>query len=265
MALPSGAPAQVLVERHGPVAVIRLNRPPVNALSSDLARDLKHAVAQAAAEPDCLALVLAGQGRCFSAGADVHGFGASAGSPHELPTLLESLPKPVVAALHGEVLGAGLELALACHARVAKHDAALGLPEIKLGLIPGAGGTQRLPRLIGEEPARALMLSGRSLSGLEALAIGLVDEGVPADPVPAACALALQLAQGRWQRASPAGPAATIAPPGPRTRLPEPAAGAIESCLQAARSLPLAQALALESQWFGECLRSPDAMALQHA
>lgn len=268
MALPSGAQAQVLIERHGDVVVIRLNRPPVNALSVELAGALTQAVVQAASDPSCRALVLAGQGRCFSAGADVHGFGASAGSPHILPALLESQPKPVVAALHGEVLGAGLELALACHARVARHDSALGLPEIKLGLIPGAGGTQRLPRLIGEEPARALMLSGRALSGQEAFDIGLVDEAVPADPVPAACALALQLAQGLWKRALPARPAGratALALPGPRTRLPEPAAGAIESCLQAARSLPLAEGLALESQWFAECLSSPDAVALQHA
>ncbi|MFN7723734.1 MAG: 3-hydroxyacyl-CoA dehydrogenase NAD-binding domain-containing protein [Rubrivivax sp.] len=265
MVLPNGAPAQVLIDHHGPVVVIRLNRPPVNALSAELAGALKQAIAQAAADPDCRAFVLAGQGRCFSAGADVHGFGASADGPHELPALLESLPKPVVAALHGEVLGAGLELVLACHARVARHDATLGLPEIKLGLIPGAGGTQRLPRLVGEAHARAMMLSGRSLSAQEALDIGLVDEWVPADPVPAACALALELAQGHWQRPQPLRPAAPLAPPGPRTRLPEPASGAIEACLQAARSLPLAEGLALESQWFGQCLRSPDAMALQHA
>ncbi|MEY3287429.1 MAG: hypothetical protein RL500_2159, partial [Pseudomonadota bacterium] len=150
-------------QAHGAVAVLLLNRPPVNALSGALAAALSQALQDGLGDPAVRAIVLAGHGRGFSAGADIHGFDQPGSDPHALTLLVESASKPVVAALHGHVLGAGLELALACHLRVASAEARLGLPEIRLGLIPGAGGTQRLPRLVGAEAALAIMLSGSEL------------------------------------------------------------------------------------------------------
>lgn len=256
-------PALVTSHRHGAVAVLRLNSPPVNALSPELAGALHGAVEEALADPGVQALVLAAEGRCFSAGADIHAFGRPGGNPLALTARLESCGKPVVAALHGDVLGAGLELALGCQARVAQADAQLGLPEITLGLLPGAGGTQRLPRLVGSQAAQALMLSGRTVSADQALAAGLVDAVTQGPPVPQACRLALQMAQGAWRRPMRQPPTWTLVPT--MRRLPEPAASAIQACVAAASELNLAEGLALESRWFAQCLRSPEAAALQHA
>ena len=253
----------VTSHRHGTVAVLRLNRPPVNALSPELAGALRSALEEALADPGVQALVLAAEGRCFSAGADLHAFGRPGGDPHALTARLESCGKPVVAALHGDVLGAGLELALGCQARVAQADAQLGLPEITLGLLPGAGGTQRLPRLVGPQAAQALMLSGRAVSADQALAAGLVDVVTQDPPVPQACRLALQMAQGEWRRPTRQALTWTLAPA--LRRLPEPAASAIQACVAAASELSLPEGLSLESRWFAQCLRSPEAAALQHA
>jgi 3-hydroxyacyl-CoA dehydrogenase len=255
--------ALVLSARQGAVAVLRLNRPPVNALSPDLARALAEALEHALADPGVQAVVLAAQGRGFSAGADLHAFGQPGVDPHELIRCLEARSKPVVAALHGQVLGGGLELALGCQARVAQADARLGLPEITLGLIPGAGGTQRLPRLIGADAARALMLSGQPVSAEQALAAGLVDDVTSGDPVTQACALALQILAGTWQRPAPQGPVWQL--PAALRRPPEPAARAIEACVAASAEMDLAQGLALESRWFAQCLASPTSAALRHA
>ncbi len=258
-------PAWVLREVLGPVVVLRLARPPVNALSPALAQALAQALRELADRQDCQAIVVAAQGRCFSAGADIHAFGHAAGDPHELPGQIETCPKPVVAALHGDTLGAGLELGLACRARVAREDTRLGLPEITLGLIPGAGGTQRLPRLIGADAARALMLSGQFLHAREALAVGLVDEVTPGDPVDVACALALRLAAGSWSRARPRGLPLGESLPVPKGRLPQPAAQVLEACLAAALERPLAEGLALEALGFAQCLHAPESRALRHA
>lgn len=265
------AHTQVLREWRGPVAVLLLARPPVNALSPALAHALRDALALALEQVHCRAVVIAAQGRCFSGGADIHALGSSDLGPHDLTGFMEGSGKPVVAAVHGDVLGAGLELALACHARVAQADARLGLPEITLGLIPGAGGTQRLPRLVGTAVARALMLSGGPVGASQALTIGLVDQVVADDPVGTACTWALRMADGLWRRSARGEDetrqvdAVVRSLPAPARRLPEPAASAIEACLQAAQSQPLAEGFALESQWFAECLRSPDSVALRHA
>jgi 3-hydroxyacyl-CoA dehydrogenase len=256
-------PALVTSHRHGAVAVLRLNSPPVNALSPEHAGALHGAVEEALADPGVQALVLAAEGRCFSAGADIHAFGRPGGNPLALTARLESCGKPVVAALHGDVLGAGLELALGCQARVAQANTQLGLPEITLGLLPGAGGTQRLPRLVGPQAAQALMLSGRTVSADQALAAGLVDAVTQGPPVPQACRLALQMAQGAWRRPMRQPPTWTLVPT--MRRLPEPAASAIQACVAAASELNLAEGLVLESRWFAQCLRSPEAAALQHA
>lgn len=186
----------VILTRQGEIAVATLDNPPVNALSAALRNDLNNALAQAMADPAVTALVIAAKGRAFIAGADISEFGKPP-APPILPDLLvaiENAPKPVVAAIEGVALGGGLEVALACHGRVAAPAAKLGLPEIKLGLIPGAGGTQRLPRLIGAAAAFPMMLSGEPIPAQKALALGLVDRLVEADAVGTAVALAQELA-----------------------------------------------------------------------
>jgi 3-hydroxyacyl-CoA dehydrogenase len=252
-------------QAHGAVAVLLLNRPPVNALSGALAAALSQALQDGLGDPAVRAIVLAGQGRGFSAGADIHGFDQPGSDPHALTLLVESASKPVVAALHGHVLGAGLELALACHLRVASAEARLGLPEIRLGLIPGAGGTQRLPRLVGAEAALAIMLSGSELQAHHARDLGLIDAIVEADLLEQACGLALDLADGSrpHRHLARQGPAVRL--PTPMKAPPQPAEQAIHACVAAAMDKDLASGLALESQWFERCVQSPDSKAMRHA
>jgi enoyl-CoA hydratase/carnithine racemase len=170
----------------GAVALVRLNRPPVNALSEELSRDLLAAFTQAA-DPTVRAVVVTGQPH-FAAGADIKGFQEAyasarderlASSLAEAITALEELAKPVIAAIHGYALGGGLELSMGADFRYLAEDALVGQPEIKLGLIPGAGGTQRLQRLVGHQKARDIVYSGRFVAPEEALAIGLADKVAP--------------------------------------------------------------------------------------
>lgn len=165
--------------REGPVALIGLARPPVNALGQVLRQALAEAFERAIDDPQVQALVIHGQGRAFSAGADISEFGTPAAfATPGLAGLLERLaqsPKPVIAAISGVALGGGLETALACGYRLATASAALGLPETRIGLLPGAGGTQRLPRLIGAQAALEMILTGEPVSGAKALALGLID------------------------------------------------------------------------------------------
>ena len=159
------------------IAVVILESPPVNALSGALRRHLRDAALAADQDPEIDAIVLLGAGRGFSGGADITEFGKAPKLPslHELIETIEACTKPVVAALHGMTLGGGLELALACHARVAVPSARMGLPEVKLGLLPGAGGTQRLPRLVGPHIALDMITSGSPIDAETALANGLID------------------------------------------------------------------------------------------
>jgi 3-hydroxyacyl-CoA dehydrogenase len=186
----------VRLAHRGSVAIATIDNPPVNALSAKLRADLAEAVATIAADPAVEALVIAAAGRAFIAGADISEFGKPLVEPI-LPDVLnaiENCPKPVVAAIQGVALGGGLEVALACHGRVAVPGAKLGLPEIKLGIIPGAGGTQRLPRLVGAAKAFPMMLSGEPASAEKAAALGLVDKVVIGDLVEAAVTFAAELA-----------------------------------------------------------------------
>ncbi|MCT9811367.1 3-hydroxyacyl-CoA dehydrogenase NAD-binding domain-containing protein [Acidovorax sp. Be4] len=163
------------------VGVITLNSPPVNALSAAV-RDGIHAAALAAiADPAAHAIVLLCEGRTFIAGADIAAFGKppTGVSLPEVQRVLEDSPKPVVAAIHGTALGGGLEVALVCHYRIAVPSARLGLPEVHLGLLPGAGGTQRLPRIVGPEAALQMMTSGVHMPAAEALHNGLLDALAP--------------------------------------------------------------------------------------
>ena len=161
----------VKLERHDAVAVITVNSPPVNALSAAVRGGMLDCMKSAIADPDVKAIVLTCGGRTFIAGADITEFGKPPKPPglQEVLTLMENSPKPIVAAIHGTALGGGLEVALACHYRVATKDARLGLPEVKLGLLPGAGGTQRLPRVVGAEPALEMIVSGDPISAQDAL------------------------------------------------------------------------------------------------
>ena len=163
---------------EGDIAVLTIDFPPVNALSAKVRDGIRDGMVKAAADPDVKAVVLICAGRTFIAGADISEFGKpfTGASLPDAQASIENCPKPVIAAIHGTALGGGLEVALVCHYRVAVPSAKLGLPEIKLGLIPGAGGTQRLPRLIGPEAALEAMLSGTPFGAKQALAWGVVDQ-----------------------------------------------------------------------------------------
>ena len=163
--------------REGDIAVLTINSPPVNALSADVRNGLRDGVQQAAADPAVKAIVLICAGRTFIAGADISEFGkpTKGATLPEIQGALEGGPKPVIAAIHGTALGGGFETALMCHYRVAVPSAKCGLPEIKLGLIPGAGGTQRLPRLSGVENALSAILSGTPFGAKQALEWGVID------------------------------------------------------------------------------------------
>ena len=165
------------LSRAGEIAVVTIHSPPVNALSADVRNGLRDGVAKAAAAPEVKAIVVICAGRTFIAGADIAEFGKPprGATLPELQGVLEGGPKPIIAAIHGTALGGGFEMALMCHYRVAVPSAKFGLPEIKLGLIPGAGGTQRLPRLTGVEKALDIILSGAPFSAQEALQWGVVD------------------------------------------------------------------------------------------
>jgi 3-hydroxyacyl-CoA dehydrogenase len=164
-------------QRHGDIGVIQIANPPVNALGHAVRSGLVNALEKGIADSGANALVLLADGRTFIAGADIREFG----KPPQAPLLpdviaqLEACPKPLIAALHGTALGGGLEVALGCHYRVALAATRVGLPEVKLGLLPGAGGTQRLPRLVGVERALEMITSGRFVEAEEALDTGIID------------------------------------------------------------------------------------------
>src|SRR6266576_6015998 len=166
------------LDRRGRVAVLTVNNPPVNALSQHVRQGLHEGLKQAISDSAAQAIVIVCAGRTFIAGADITEFGKPPTEPslHEVLDLIEGSPKPVVAAIHGTALGGGLEVTLACHYRVANKGARFGLPEVKLGLLPGAGGTQRLPRVVGVEKALQMIVSGDPIRADEALRYGLIDE-----------------------------------------------------------------------------------------
>jgi 3-hydroxyacyl-CoA dehydrogenase len=171
------------LDRRGRVAVLTVNNPPVNALSRHVRQGLHDGMKQAAADTGVEAVVIACAGRTFIAGADITEFGKPPTEPslHTVLDLIEGSPKPVIAAIHGTALGGGLEVTLACHYRVGVKGARFGLPEVKLGLLPGAGGTQRLPRVVGVQKALQMIVSGDPIGADEALQHGLIDQVVEGD------------------------------------------------------------------------------------
>ncbi len=172
----------VSMERQGDIGVIVVNYPPVNALGPGVAEGIKDCLARGNTDPAIMAMVLIGAGRSFIAGADIRGFGTNR---PRLPLgqrvydVLDGSEKPVVAAIHGYALGGGLEIAMACHYRIALPSARVGLPEVLIGILPGGGGTQRLPRLIGPKAALDMIVTGRHVPAAEARRLGIIDEVLP--------------------------------------------------------------------------------------
>jgi 3-hydroxyacyl-CoA dehydrogenase len=260
------------------IAVLVIANPPGNALTLGVRRGLQAALARAAHAPEVHAIVLAGADGVFCAGTDIAGLdtGALLQAPTtgELQALLEASAKPVVAALEGAALGEGFELALAAHWRVASREARLGLPDLKLGLIPGAGGTLRCTRLAGAAAALEMIGAARALGAPRALELGLVD--ALADPArPAALALARQALteQRPLRRASAAQERVGTVDPGvfaaARRKLHAKAHGQLAparliDCIEATCTRPPAEALRLERESFLECLASPERRARVH-
>src|SRR5437868_12932182 len=182
----------ISTQLHHDVLIVTSNNPPVNALGAAVRQGLVAAIGEAAANDAIKAVVIRCEGQTFFAGADITEFGKPPVMPW-LPSVvdtIENCPKPVVAAIHGTALGGGLEVALGCHYRVAGKDGKLGVPEVKLGLLPGAGGTQRLPRVAGVQKALEMTTSGAMISAREAADVGLVDRIVDGELVQHAVAFA---------------------------------------------------------------------------
>ncbi len=271
----------VLTERRGPVLVLRMNNPPVNGLGAALRTGLARAVADGLADDAVSAIVVAGAGRMYSAGADIREFGATPppGTPdlNAVIAALEDSDKPTVSAIHGVSAGGGFELALGTHYRVAAADARVGLPEVTLGLLPGAGGTQRLPRIAGVAAALDLIVSGRLVPAARALEIGAIDEVAEGDPLDAAVAAAERLArEGGRRRARDRddGLAEARGDPGLferfRAGMARSARGmkapwACVDCVEAALSMPFEEALANERARFLELVAGDESKAMRHA
>lgn len=267
---------KVQFEVRGPVAVVTIDNPPVNALGAAVREGLAKAIETANADASVTAIVIASAGKAFIAGADISEFGKPQAAPL-LPDLLDAIErsaKPVVAAIQGVALGGGLEVALACHGRVALPVAKLGLPEVKLGLIPGAGGTQRLPRLIGAAKAFPVMLSGEPVSAGQALEYGLLDEIVSSDLVTAAIRLAEGLAaEGRRPVTSADDERLTeadreafegLAKEALRKAEGMPTVPALVEAVRSAFLLPFAEGLAVERRLFLSLIADERSKALRH-
>jgi 3-hydroxyacyl-CoA dehydrogenase len=266
---------RVTVSRDGRIAVVTIDNPPVNALSPAVAAGIGARLAEAAADPAVRGIVLIGAGRTFVAGADIREFEkvTLGGAPLQVGRLLEifgaieNCPRPVVCAMHGTALGGGLELAQACHWRVAAAGTQLGQPEVKLGLIPGAGGTQRLPRLIGVSRAALMCAVGEPVTAADALAWGLLDRIVDGDLLAGARAFLLEAGRGprrtRDAAAAPGPVDEARAQAARRLRGQTAPLRAIELVELAAR-LPFDEGLRRESEAFRECLYGPQSRALVH-
>lgn len=268
----------VTLQDQDGIAVLTIYAPPVNALSLALVAKVREAVRQFAATPQFKALVVCGAGKHFVAGANAKEFSAADFDHRHFGVMMsevEALDRPVIAALQGSVLGAGLELALASHWRVAAPGTRLGFPEVLLGLLPGAGGTQRLTRLVGPVMALDLVTTGRHIDAATAHQVGLVDEITTGDVVQAGVALAQRLvAQGAVRRRSRDRVSPKAAPSADffalaladaqHRRAAYPAVQRIVQCIEAATKLSFDQGLDVESRMFDECRRSRESAALLH-
>ncbi len=262
----------------GEVAILEIDNPPVNAASIGVREGLAAQLQKAAADPEVRAIVLAGSRGMFIAGADINEI--ASGLALKVPTLrdlqaqMEALKKPLVAAIDGVALGGGFELALTCHWRVAARSAKVGLPEVKLGLLPGAGGTQRLTRLIGPEAALDAIVSGTHIPAVRALELGALD-AIAEEAVPAAIEFAraaageqrpLRLVSEMTDRIAGVDAAIFTAY---RKKISAKAHGQlapwkIVDCVEAACTRPKDEGFRLEREWFNECRDSPQRKALVH-
>ena len=264
-------------EKRGDVGIIWIDNPPVNAISVGVRAAIIDGVAQLARDADIKIGVLACEGRTFMAGADITEFGKPPLSPslHQAIDAVENSVKPIVAAIHGTAFGGGLEVALACHYRVAIASAKIGLPEVKLGLLPGAGGTQRLPRLIGVEAALGIIVSGDPVPATLAAKSGVIDKIVDGDLLEGAIAFARELA-GRnapLRKVRDLKVDAAKTPAGyfdeARKRIAKEkrnlfAPQRIVDALEAAATLPFEKGMARERELFLQCSQNSQSKALQH-
>ncbi|WP_262267975.1 3-hydroxyacyl-CoA dehydrogenase NAD-binding domain-containing protein [Microvirga yunnanensis] len=267
-----GSPVRLIP--NTPVALIEIDNPPVNATSRHVRSGLLAAIQEVGRNPQIGAAVIACAGRTFVAGADIREFGRPPQEPHlpDVINAIEACSKPVVAAVHGTALGGGCEIALACHARVAEPGAGFGLPEVKLGLVPGAGGTQRLPRLVGLEAALDLVTSGRTVKAAEALRLGLIDQLSTADLRQDAMDLARDLIGRPLRRTGEcavtpldaATASAKVADIHRKARGAQAPGRAAELVLLSA-SLPLQDGMTRERETFLELRSSAQSAALRHA
>jgi 3-hydroxyacyl-CoA dehydrogenase len=278
-------PDLVRYEVKDGVAVVTIDNPPVNALAPNVWTEIDDAVRRGVADPAAEAIVLIGAGTTFIAGADIKVFDffktpqdsmtRSAGT-HALLRRMEDSPKPLVAAIHGNALGGGLEVAQACHFRVATRDAKVGQPEVLLGIIPGAGGTQRLPRLAGARVALEMCTDGKPMAAPKALAAGIVDRVVDGDLLTGAIAFAKEKARAREVRkvreiphGADAVKAGLEACDAARAALKKTARGmrapfAVVDAIEAGLKLPFDEGSVRERELFAECVVSTESKALRH-
>ena len=267
-------------QKQGSIGVITLNNPPVNALSVNkgVVQGILDALKEGDHDHHIRAFVIIGGGRNFSGGADISEFGkpydpGKATLPDAL-AYMDTVTKPIVAAISGPTMGGGLELALGCHYRIALTGAQIALPEVKLGILPGAGGTQRSPRLMGVAKALDLMVAGDPISSEQAKEAGLVDEVVSGDLRAAAISYANRLLKENQGARRASQLVASIDDPqaffaAARERIGKtwrgyPAPLAIVTCVEAAVSLPFAKGVALERQEFQKLVKSDESRALRH-
>ena len=269
-------------DKCGSVAVITVQNPPVNALSFGVPDGIIDGLEKAAGDDEVVAAVLIGGGRTFIAGADISQFGKprppGMASTLDLIDRLENSPKPVVAAIHGAALGGGLEVAMGCHWRCAVPGARVGQPEVKLGILPGAGGTQRLPRLIGVAKALDMIVGGAPVTAAAAAPMGLIDEVVEGDLADGAVAFAAKVATGATplRKARDGDDKLQDGRDDPglfdaaRKKIEKRARGQLApwrciDCVENAVKLPFDEGIVEERRLFDECLASPQSAALRHA
>ena len=267
----------VQVERRSAVSVVTVDNPPVNALSVGVPRAIMDAVIAAGDDPTVTAVILCGAGRGFIAGADIRRLGSpwpdGEATLRDVISAFDVSGKPIVAAMHGNALGGGLELAMACHYRVCTPATRLGQPEVKLGFPPGAGGTQRLPRLVGMDKALDMIVTGDPIDGREALSVGLVDRVVDDDLIDGALQFVAEHVthQTSHQRTRDR----TVPDFAPdafdryRKQIARRARGrrapyACIDCLEAAVTLPFSEGIKRERSIFEECVVSDESRALRY-
>jgi 3-hydroxyacyl-CoA dehydrogenase len=263
-------------EKRGDIGIIWINNPPVNAISVGVREAIIDGVTKLAQDPELKVGILACEGRTFMAGADITEFGKPPLSPslHDAIKAVENSAKPIVAAIHGTAFGGGLEVALACHYRVAVASAKVGLPEVKLGILPGAGGTQRLPRLIGVEAALGMIVSGDPIPATPAAKAGVIDKLIEGDLLEGAVAYAKDLAARKapLRKVRDINVDAGKVPAGffeeARKRIAREkknlfAPQRIVDALEAA-TLPFEKGMARERELFIQCAQNSQSKALQH-